>query len=160
MKFKLPTGAALNSIILFFSISCFLISCGEKSAPVKKNIGSTGFTIDLPATYKLAEQSDSNYVVYFITPLDTSISKGGGGIYFGPAPDEHGPPNIVSKKESAGTTFGKKSKTIEYITPTYTWIETVIDETEGKKIQTWYFAYTPEELADLARVMKTIARKN
>jgi hypothetical protein len=148
------------SIIIFFFASCFLFSCSEEPKTTKKSLGNTGFTIELPAAYKLNEQADTNYIVYFINPLDTSISKGGGGIYFGPAPDEHGPPNIVSKKESTGTTFGKKSKTIEYITPTYTWIETVIDESEGKKIQTWYFAYTPEELADLARAMKTIARKN
>jgi hypothetical protein len=35
-----------------------------------------------------------------------------------------------------------------------------VDEDEGKKIQIWHFAYDEEELADLGKMMETIARKN
>jgi hypothetical protein len=166
-------SAILLSGVLF---SFLLFSCGEetknenvssttgnsaKTFPkgVKTGIGATGFTIDLPATHKMEEHKGPDFVVYYINSIDTTYNKGSAGIYFGSAPDGHGPPNIVSKEESDGMLFGKPSKNVKYITPTYTWFESVVDEGERLKIQTWYFAYNEAELNELRQMMNTITRK-
>lgn len=163
---------------IFFSlvtISFMHFSCSEDAKPknepsanpsdlrfgnsVKTDIGTTGFTIDLPISHKIEEKTGSNFNVFYITSIDTTYNKGEAGIYFGPEPDEHGPANIVSKEESTGMHFGKPSKTVKYISAKYKWIETVIEESEGMKIQTWYFAYDETELEKLKQMMYTIARK-
>jgi hypothetical protein len=165
-------SAHFISVIVF---SFLLFSCGEEIKPkndfttdtyiktlvkrVKTDIGTTGFTIDLPETHKIEEHKGPDFVVYYITSIDTTYNKGGAGIYFGPAPDTHGPPNLVSKEESDGMLFGKLSKNVKYITPTYSWFESVVEEGEGVKIQTWYFGYNEVERYNLAAMMETITRK-
>lgn len=165
-----------RSLILAFISSALLFSCGEETKVnsnssastyvptfgkgIKTDIGTTGFTIDLPATHTMQEQKGPDFTVYYIGSVDTTINKGEAGIYFGPAPDEHGPESVVSKEESVGMHLGKNSKTVKYFTPKYTWIETVIDEGDGKKIQTWYYAYSETDLSNLGKMMETLARKN
>ncbi|CAN5914859.1 hypothetical protein BH11BAC7_BH11BAC7_26670 [soil metagenome] len=162
-------------IFSVFVISLLHFSCSEdaktKNEPntntsiltfgksVKTNIGTTGFTIDLPESHKIEEKTGSDFNVYYITSFDTTYNKGEAGIYFGPEPDEHGPANIASKEESTGMQLGKQSKTVKYTTEKYTWVETVIDESEGKKIQTWYFAFNISEMEKLRQMMNTISRK-
>ncbi len=159
--------------IVFLVTITFLFSCDEEVKPknepaaivipfgnaTKTNLGTTGYTIDLPSTHQIAERKDSNFVVYYITSTDTTYNKGEAGIYFGPTPDERGPENIVSKEESAGMALGKISKTVKYTTTRYTWIETVINESDSTKIQTWHFAYNKMELDKLLEMINSITEK-
>ncbi len=159
------------SFIFLFTIT-LLFSCSEEVKPKnepaaivipfgdakKTELGITGYTIDLPSTHKIAERKDSNFVVYYITSTNQNY-KGEAGIYFGPTPDGRGPENIVSKEESPGMALGKNSKTVKYTTTAYTWIETVIEESDSTKIQTWYYAYNEVELNNLRDMINTLIKK-
>jgi hypothetical protein len=107
----------------------------------------------------MEKQQGPDFTVFYITSIDTMVNKGAAGIYFGPAPDENGPQSAVSQKESKGMTLGKNSKSVEYTTPTYTWIETIVDESDSTKIQIWHFAYNNAELLKLGEMINTITRK-
>ncbi len=165
-----------NAIIfIFITISFLHFSCAERVKPkndnstlsqiqtfgkgIKTDIGTTGFTIELPTTHKMVKNNGPDFTVFYIRSIDTTYNKGEAGIYFGTAPDEHGPENVVSKEESTGITLGKSCKSVKYITAKYTWIETVIDEGDGNKIQTWYYAYTEDEMNKLGQMINAISRK-
>ncbi|MDQ3108386.1 MAG: hypothetical protein M3R17_00700 [Bacteroidota bacterium] len=126
---------------------------------VTTDIGTSGFVIDLPSTHTLSEQKGHDFIVYYITSKDTTYNKGGAGIYFGSAPDQHSPPSMISKNEISGITFGKPSKTVVYMTPTYTWNETVVDESEKEKTQFWFYATSLVELSNLEQMFNTMKRK-
>ncbi len=161
---------SLSPILFFF----LLISCRESPKPIEKtenvsipssfekgistNIGETGFTIDLPQTHKIEERKGPDFAVYYITPIDTNLYKGGAGIYFGANPDEHGPESAVSRNVFADSALNKNATVTTYITPTYTWIETLVNESDSSKIQFWYFANDSRELGFLGNVMKTLDR--
>jgi hypothetical protein len=151
------------------------LSCGEKpkpavaenkpfvqtfGKPVKTAVGATGFTIELPSTHRIEERKGPDFVVYYISSKDTTYNKGGAGIYFGSHPDGHDSPSMISKNETYGITFGKSSRTVTYTTPTYTWIETVVDESPEKKIQFWYYATDLVEMVNLEKMIKTLEKNN
>lgn len=162
------------SLCFFIALSCF--SCQdakqEKAAAdsslsyvtlpahsAKTEIGKTGYTIALPPAFRMIERQGPDFTVFYITPNDSTNTKTGAGIYFGPAPDEHGPDSLVSIKESTGTVLGKTSHTVDYKTKKYEWIETVVDEAPSRKIQFWYFAYDSSDMAELGKMMASLERK-
>lgn len=121
-------------------------------------LGKTGFSIYLPSSYKSEVHKGPDFLVYYITPIDTTLHKGGAGIYFGSNPDSHGPESAVSKNVVADSALNKNATVTTYVTPTYTWIETLVNESDSSKIQFWYFANDPRELGFLGNVMKTLDR--
>ena len=159
---------------LFFTGCLFLLfSCKETPKPTievtpppvtapsisstRVPIGKTGLSIDLPADFEIKNLSGDSFTVYLFQPLDTSINKSGGGIYFGFTPDQRAPASALQKKDSTGTFLGKPSNITQYTTPKYIWTETVIDQGDAK-IQTWYYGFKPEELSALRRMMNSIGQ--
>jgi hypothetical protein len=155
-----------------FLILLLLMSCGEtpkvNSSPVKTNptpvtpktdIGKTGFAILLSPGYKMEEKKGPDYSVFYINPVDTANGKGEAGIYFGPSPDQSGPKSALSQNIDEGMVLGKKAHITTYATPTYTWVETIIDENDSLKIQYWYYGYNETEMIGLNKMMSSISRK-
>ncbi len=121
-------------------------------------IGNTGLSIDLPITHKIDEQPGNGFMVYYFTPVDTTVYHGEGGIYLGPKPDEHPPTTNYSKKIIPGTLLGVKTNWIEYTTADYTQTETFIDIGDGQKIHVWYYATNLTEMAKLLKMIRTLSR--
>jgi hypothetical protein len=146
-----------KNFVLFFSICLF--ACNETPKPAKTAIGNTGFTIELLPIYKMKEEKGIDYKVYYITPVDTANGKGEAGIYFGSAPDKSGPESALSQNINDTVVLGKKAHITTYATPTYTWVETIIDESDSLKIQYWYYGYNETEMIGLNKMMSSISRK-
>lgn len=122
-------------------------------------IGTSGLFIDLPITHKLEEQKGTDFLVYYFTPVDTTIYHGEGGIYFGPKPDMHPPHTAYTQKTITGKFLEQTTKWTEYTTNEYMQTETFIDNGDGQKIHVWFYANNPIEMARLLKMVKTIARK-
>jgi len=103
-------------------------------------IGSTGFFIDLPITHKIEEQRGTDFMVYYFSPVDTSIYHGEGGIYFGPKPDKHPPRTDYTQKTVLGNFLGVQTQWTEYTTATYMQTETFIDNGTDQKFM---FGFMP-----------------
>lgn len=159
---------------LFFAFSCFAFSCAtpvknqEEKTPEQKAIpaveskrvpiDSSGFSIELPSSMKITNQKGGDFMVYYFTPIDTSSSKGEGGIYLGPKPDEHPPTTEYTKTEMLGVFLGQSVQWTVYTTSKYTQREVFVDAGNGQKIHAWCYADNSVELENLFRMMNSIQK--
>lgn len=178
-RFKIPFSSFAFSILVFL----FLFSCNapqtetkndsvpannsnttnHNSVPpvktVKTPIGSSGFSVELPASHKIETQQNAGFtIVYFITPTDTVAHPGEAGMYFGPTPDVKPPKAEYTIQEIDTVFLGKKQKWIEYTTALYVQRETFIDENNGQYIHFWCYSNSKDELDNLFRMMLSITR--
>jgi hypothetical protein len=160
---------------LFPVLLLFLFACKETPKPVsnnlqpknnsvslspnKTNIGKTGFTIELPSSHKIEEVKGKDYSLFYISASGSNSDKSGGGIYYGPSPDEHAPPTVISKNISTAIIHGKNARVTQYETQSYQTVETIIDEDNGMKLQYWYYGYNETEMISMNKMMNSISRK-
>ena len=87
----------LNCILSILTAVSFFASCNELDNLVEKQILTGEYAIDyectisIPSDYTINEWGGEDFVVYYITPVDTAQSTFTGGIYFGnyPTPFEY-----------------------------------------------------------------------
>jgi hypothetical protein len=166
MNFLLRLSIIFSAVLsgLFFACASPPASHEQKTVeqktvvPAKRvPIDSSGFTIELPATMKITNQKGGDFMVYYFTPIDTSVLKGEAGIYFGPKPDMHPPTTEYSQTEIMAPFLGQTEKWTQYVTQKYTQREVFIPN-EDQKIHVWCYADNSEEMESLFKMVQSISR--
>jgi hypothetical protein len=161
-----------SNFVFAFAIVCILNSCSTPPSNSQEKtsiqtpavsakrvpIDTSGFSIELPSSMKIGSQQGPDFMVYYFTPIDTSIQKGEAGIYFGPKPDVHPPTTEYSQTEILAPFLGQTEKWTQYVTSKYTQREVFIENGEGQKIHAWCYSDNPAELENLFTMMKSIQR--
>jgi hypothetical protein len=164
----------MKSSTILFAAFVFLSSC--KSTPtgkdatndsflsglVKQHISTSGFSISLPADYKIRQKEGPDFTVYYFAPADSTLKAAfTGGMYLGNFPSEFGPENDSCKSSTIkAILLGKERDWKSFSCDSSFFAQTIVDNKDGDatKVHVFGRGTTAENLNRMIRIFSTLRK--